>query len=190
MNEQPIRGESYSGLAGELKKPSPWLASEDVGLNVEKLATVLDVQLHRNVKFDQGRIEPKLGALKFKEFPKQMILNSTNRKMMVRLFGMNTELWRGKIVALYVDPEVKMAGQLVNGLRLRPAPPGSRPHAELKDLPASWGDWTDEERGANRAAAGLPALQAWWDTLGKDAKTRLKPKLDSEWKQQAERATA
>jgi hypothetical protein len=193
--EQAPRGESYAGQSGALKKPSPWLASEDIPIGTEKLVTIVDVLRHRNVKFDQGRVESNLGALKFAEFDKQMVLNSTNRKLLVRLFGTDTRNWRSQVVALYVDPNVRMAGEVVNGLRLKMAPRGSRastepkaanPTAELKDLPAPWPEWTDEERGTNRASLGLEALQAWWATLGAGTKTLLKPKLDSEWKPAAE----
>ena len=151
---QTLPPASYTGTSGGLKKSTIWLASEDIGIDVEKTVEVADVELHKNVTFDAGRIEPKVPALRFTGVEKHMILNSTNRKMMVRLFGMDTKDWRGKRVALYVDPDVKMAGQRVNGLRIRPAQEvQSRP---LDELTAA---------GAAVAESGMPALKAWWVKL-------------------------
>jgi hypothetical protein len=192
MSTQVLPPASYSGPSGGLKKSTIWLASEDVGLDVELTVKILDVELHKNVKFDGGRTEEKVPALKFERQEKHMILNSTNRKMLVRLFGMDTKDWRGKWVALYVDPEVKMAGQKVNGLRIRPAQaqgePPQQQAAPLENLPDAWATWGLSERGTNRASLGTAALRAWWDTLSVTDRKLAKPVMDSELKQAAEQA--
>jgi len=169
--EQKLPPASYTGPSGGLKKATVWLASEDVGTDVELTVTIVDVELHRGVKFDAGRTEDKVPALRFKEIEKHMILNSTNRKFLVRMFGMDTKDWRNQRVAIFVDPDVKFAGQKVNGLRLRPAQP----------VPEGWETWTNEQRGENRANAGTQAFRAWWKTLTKEERESVKGKT-AEWK--------
>lgn len=112
-------GEPYTGPSGGLKKPSDWLASEDLPPGAEVAVEVEDVRLFRDVKFEGGRTEPKVAALKFTGKEKMMILNATNRKRMVKMFTADTKQWRKQKVTLYVDPAVKFAGQHVCGLRIK-----------------------------------------------------------------------
>ena len=115
----------YHGASGGLKKPSPWLASEDIG--AAQVRVVIEaVELYKGVEFDQGRVEESIGALKFAGKEKRMILNSTNRKALVNLSGMETRDWLGKPVLLVVDTKVKMMGKIVAGLRIKPAPDSVR----------------------------------------------------------------
>jgi hypothetical protein len=51
----------------------------------------------------------------------------------------------------------------------------------VPSLPAAWDRWTLEERGMNRAAAGVEALRHWFDQLTVADKKTVKPQLD-EWK--------
>jgi hypothetical protein len=121
MNKPPTP-EVYTGPSGGLKKESQWLASEDIGLEKAIRVTIEDVERYKNVEFDKGRVEAKVGALKFAGKDKRMILNSTNRKILIRFFGMNTVDWRGKDILLFVDPNVRMMGETVNGIRIKEAP--------------------------------------------------------------------
>jgi hypothetical protein len=161
-----------------LKKDSPWLASEDIG-DTERRVTIEDVSLHKNVTFDKGRVEAKVAALKLSGLEKRMVLNSTNRKSLVRLFGMDTREWRGKAILLWVDHNVRLAGETVCGLRIKEAPP-----VALVDLPAAWDGWTLEERGENRAGAGTSALEVWWKSLSNADRVALKARLPA-WKETA-----
>lgn len=114
-------GQPYTGPSGGLKKDSHWLASEDIGQR-DVAVTIEAVEIYKDVVFDAGRKEPRLGALKFAGKEKRMILNATNRKALVRLFGMETKDWIGKGVTLYVDPNVRRGGERVPGLRIRTEP--------------------------------------------------------------------
>ena len=59
-------------------------------------------------------------CIKFSEFPKPMVLNSTNIQLLERACGSdNTDDWIGKEVTIYVDPNVSFAGKLTGGLRVR-----------------------------------------------------------------------
>lgn len=58
--------------------------------------------------------------VRFKEFEKPMVLNSTNIKRLAKACDSDdTDEWTGKQVVLYVDPDVEFAGNIVGGLRIR-----------------------------------------------------------------------
>jgi hypothetical protein len=60
-------------------------------------------------------------VVSFREFEKPLILNKTNIKRFARIFGTgDTKAWRWP-VTLYVEPGVEYAGQVVGGIRVRPA---------------------------------------------------------------------
>ena len=110
---------SFTGLSGMLRT-SPWLASEDlIGLG-DVPAEIEDVLLYDEVAFDRGRKEKNVPALKFKGKAKQLVLRATaNRRALVRMYGANTQAWRGKTVYIYHDPEVKFGGRAVGGIRIK-----------------------------------------------------------------------
>ncbi len=116
-----LQSEPYTGPSGGLKKPSDWLASEDLPLGKEVPVEIEDVRLFKNVKFEGGRVEAKVAALKFKGRDKMMILNATNRKRLIKMFTNDTTQWRAQAVRLYVDPKVKnpAGGEPVCGLRIK-----------------------------------------------------------------------
>ena len=67
-----------------------------------------------------GESRSKL-VVRFAEFAKPMVLNSTNIKRLCKIFGTSdTGQWRGE-VELYVDQNIEFGGNIVGGLRLRPA---------------------------------------------------------------------
>lgn len=126
---------TYTGASGGLKKPSPWLASEDIG--AAQVRVIIEaVEIYKGVEFDQGRVEESIGALKFQGKEKRMILNSVNRKALVNLYGMETRDWLGKPVLLVVDTKVKMMGKIVAGLRIKPAPDSVRSISKPESLAA------------------------------------------------------
>ena len=110
---------SFTGLSGMLRT-SPWLASEDlIGLG-DVPAEIEDVLLYDEVAFDRGRKEKNVPALKFKGKAKQLVLRATaNRRALVRMYGANTQAWRGKTVYIYHDPDVKFGGRAVGGIRIK-----------------------------------------------------------------------
>lgn len=109
----------FEGRSAEMKKDSPWLASEDlIGLGDVKVL-IDSVHRHVDVEFDAGRKEKVVYSIKFKGKSKHLILNSTNRKTLVAKFGVNVKDWAGKEVTLYVDPNVRMMGKTVPGLRIK-----------------------------------------------------------------------
>lgn len=59
-------------------------------------------------------------AVRFKEFDKPMVLNTTNIKIAEKVFGSdNTDDWAGKEIVLFTDDNVTFGGELVGGLRFK-----------------------------------------------------------------------
>jgi len=59
-------------------------------------------------------------AIKFQEFQKPMVLNSTNIKIAEKVFGSDdTDVWAGKEIVLFTDENVTFGGELVGGLRFK-----------------------------------------------------------------------
>lgn len=113
------KAEVFSGRSSEMKKDTPWLSSEDIiGLG-DVQVVVEGVCRHQDVEFDAGRKEKTVYSIKFKGKQKQLVINSTNRKMLVSKFGVNVKDWVGKEVTLYVDTNVRMMGKTVNGIRIK-----------------------------------------------------------------------
>lgn len=110
--------EEFDGTASDMRS-SPWLASEDLAGRDQYTLTIKKVFKHRNVKFEKGRTEPVVHALAFHETDKQMVINATNRRRLVKWYGPRTQEWWEQTVTLYVDHEVKLAGQTVDGIRVR-----------------------------------------------------------------------
>jgi hypothetical protein len=59
-------------------------------------------------------------AIKYAEFDKPMLLNSTNIKALEKACGSgDTDEWTGKEVIVYNDENVSFGGQVTGGLRIR-----------------------------------------------------------------------
>ncbi len=62
----------------------------------------------------------------FKEDIKPMVINATNGKI-IRTFAPNNspmvEDWKGLVIELYIDPSIKMKGDIVGGIRIKPTKP-------------------------------------------------------------------
>lgn len=59
-------------------------------------------------------------AMKFQEFKKPMILNSTNLQLLAKACGSEeSDDWVGKKIVIYADPNVSFGGKLVGGLRVK-----------------------------------------------------------------------
>lgn len=115
-----MTSEEFEGYTSEMRE-SPWLASEDILGFSELPVTIESVHRHKNVQFDQGRKKDVVYAVKFAGTTKQLVLNATNRKTLVRMFGSNVKRWKEQKVSLYVDTKVKFAGKLTNGIRIKEA---------------------------------------------------------------------
>ena len=111
--------EVFEGHSSEMKTDSPWLSSEDILGKGDVNVTIEKCFRHRDVEFDAGRKKAVVYSLKFSGANKQLVLNSTNRKTLVRLFGPDVKEWAGKKVTLWVDNNVRLGKETVSGVRIK-----------------------------------------------------------------------
>lgn len=111
---------------------SKYLKQEDV----DEEANVTIVKVGKaNVARENDEPEFKW-LIKFNEFPKPMVLNSTNIKRLARACSSeDTDDWAGKQVILYVDHDVEFGGKVVGGLRIRAMPKAEPVTRSVKDKP-------------------------------------------------------
>lgn len=113
-----MQSQVYEGKSSAMRVNTCWLASEDIIDAGDVKVTIEAVFKNLNAEFDQGRKEKVCFSLKFKGADKQMIVNNTNRKILVAMFGTDTKKWRGQQITLYVT-EVKAFGGMRPGIRIR-----------------------------------------------------------------------
>ncbi len=94
---------------------SKYLKQDDVGDG--KLVTIKALA-RTNVAREDEDPEYKF-VLKFAEFEKCMVLNSTNIKRLGKALGNDTDDWNGGKVVIYVDPDIEYGGKIVGGIRVR-----------------------------------------------------------------------
>lgn len=76
----------------------------------------------------------------FKEEIKPLVLNSTNSKQVAKFTGSKfVDDWNDVLIELYIDTSVKMKGQVVGGVRIRPTQPQIT-KTELTPKHARWED--------------------------------------------------
>ncbi len=113
---------------------SKYLKTSDVPDPV--IVTIRGVKQVNVAREDQ---EPEFKwAIKFAEFQKPMVLNSTNLKIAAKVLASdNTDEWTGKEIVLYTDENVSFGGELVGGLRFKRKEPEPQRKdggaAEMKD---------------------------------------------------------
>ena len=74
----------------------------------------------------------------FKEEIKPLVLNSTNSKQVAKFTGSKfVDDWNNVLIELYIDTNVKMKGQVVGGVRIRPTQP-QLTKEELTPTHARW----------------------------------------------------
>ncbi len=104
---------------------SPYLSSADIVgetiLTIEKVVLEGDKTKKTKDNFNTAYFAEK--NLREGELLKPMILNATNSKTMKSITGTPwIEEWKDVKVCVYVDTKVKMMGDYVEGLRIKPAP--------------------------------------------------------------------
>lgn len=117
-----MRSEEYTGNSAAIKGDCPWLASEDI-LDAGDVTVTIDAcYAVKAAEFEGGRKED-VYTLGFVGKKKQLVLNSINRKTLVKLYGTNVSEWKGKPITLWVDRNVRAFGEIRNGIRIRPTAP-------------------------------------------------------------------
>jgi hypothetical protein len=114
--------------------PSNYLKQSD--FDQDYIVTIRSIE-QRNIAMD-GKPEQLKWLAFFEEFDKPMVLNSTNIQLMAKACGSeDSDDWVGKQVIVYTDPNVSFGGELVGGLRVKPArvAPPARPKAAAAKKP-------------------------------------------------------
>ena len=120
---------------------SKYLKKEDV--DGEVIVTIAKIG-QGNVAMEDKPVEMKW-MIRFKEFPKPMVLNSTNIQLLVKACGSDdTDDWIGKEIILYVDDNVSFGGQLVGGIRVKSARPAAAPKRAGQPGPETFADMEDD----------------------------------------------
>ncbi len=110
---------------------SPYLSSADIVdatvLTISKVALEPDQTKKTKNMFNTAYFAEK--ELRPSETLKPMILNATNSRTMHKLTGSHyIEDWAGTKVTVYVDPNVRNRGEIVEGLRISTEkPPTEKP---------------------------------------------------------------
>jgi hypothetical protein len=118
LDERWIREESMPKVNEMIS--SKFLRKEDIDEDVR--VTVKGVQLEDITDTEQKWV------VYFREYPKGMVLNVTTIRVLESAYGDDSDGWIGKVVLLYVDPNVSFQGRVVGGLRIRvPRPTKAAP---------------------------------------------------------------
>ncbi len=90
---------------------------------VDLIFTVKEVRQEIGVRVAGKKIDANIAY--FNEPIKPLVLNATNSKTMKLLSGGSSfvEDWKGIRIQLYIDPSVKMKGEVVGGVRVMPKSP-------------------------------------------------------------------
>lgn len=107
---------------------SKFLRKED--FEEDRVMTIKTVKLE-DMPGDDGQ---QKWVLYFREDAKGMALNVTSIRVLEKAFGDDSDMWVGKRVMVYVDPNVSFGGRVVGGLRLR-APKGQAAVAPATKAP-------------------------------------------------------
>jgi len=84
--------------------------------------TFKEVKQEYGAKVAGKTIDANIGY--FNEEIKPLVLNSTNSKQMAKFAGSKfVEDWAGLTVELFIDASVKLKGEVVGGVRIRPTQP-------------------------------------------------------------------
>jgi hypothetical protein len=86
--------------------------------------TIKEVKQEYGTKVAGRKIDANIAY--FVEDIKPMVLNATNSKV-IKSFAVNgspfVEDWTNKLIELYIDPSVKMKGEVVGGVKIMPVQP-------------------------------------------------------------------
>jgi hypothetical protein len=105
MPETPP-GEIYRGPPG-IARESTWLTGEDLPHDKDVTLTIENVRIRRNLEMQGGRPKKVALSLQFTGKERELMLNATNRKVLMALYGASTGDWFGKRVIVHVEQDVR-----------------------------------------------------------------------------------
>ena len=95
--------------------PSNYLKAEEI--HGQMIVTIESVGLEK--MHDKTGKEIEKPVVRFLEMPKSLVTNKTNWKMLIKLFGDDTDFWKGKQITMVTIPVVAF-GETVDAIRLTP----------------------------------------------------------------------
>jgi len=131
---------------------SRWMAKEDVpeGSGVDLIMRHVTQEVVGDDQVDKF-------ALHFHGSYKPLLLNKTNTRVLVALFGGDSGQWANKPINVYSDPLVGYGGKLTGGVRLRAAQDQrNRPQPPAQRRPAPPAGWP---QGQASTPAHDPSMQ-------------------------------
>lgn len=96
--------------------PSPHLECADLN-GQDVTVTIRDVDFH-----EVGEEKATKGVVYFQEYKRAMVLNRTNLKRIIAIYGNDTDEWPGKRITLYPS-ETDFGGRTVPCIRIREKAP-------------------------------------------------------------------
>jgi hypothetical protein len=124
---------------------SKYLKKEDVG----EEGTIVTIASFERVNVAMENEPPEYKwTMRFEEFDKPMVLNSTNINLCEQIFDSdNTDDWQGKKIIVYNEPNISFGNKLVGGIRIRAhrkaAPPREMAGRSARNGPTTHGDPDD-----------------------------------------------
>jgi len=122
--------------------------------DVKLIFTIKQVKQEYKTLVAGKRIDANIAY--FKEPVKPLVLNATNSKQVAKFAGSKfVEDWAGLTIELYIDPSVKMKGEVVGGVRIKPTQPilNKRDFAKeilacktINSLQLLWGEMSENEQ--------------------------------------------
>ena len=136
QNMKPLKGEEF------FIRDSEYLGADDIDQKIEPVLTIKNLYRGK-VTLSRGKEVKNVLTFVEESVPgiaevRPLIVNSTNRQMLKRLYGQVTaNALEGKKIQLYIEHGVRNPsnGELTDGIRIRdkkPAGEGAKPKAALK----------------------------------------------------------
>ena len=89
---------------------------------------------------------------------KPLVLNATNSKTMAKMMDSKfVDDWAGAVIELYIDPNVKMKGEMVGGVRIKP----KKAEVQKPKLTPSHKNW-------EKAKTAVQTGEADWDSISEN----------------------
>lgn len=104
--------------ANELFPPNEYLKSDDIDAAGGEMELVIASVGRKEYVNDSGKADVK-GVLGFSNSLLKLTSNTTNTRILISMFGKETDDWIGKKITLYVDEHVQFQGRETRGIRIR-----------------------------------------------------------------------
>ncbi len=110
----------------------PYIEGDFLVGRADVVLTIASIQIEE-MPDHKGRLIEKV-TISFAETAKRLVLNKTNCKVLIRLYGKETDDWQGKRIAVYSE-KVKAFGQEHNAVRIRDGIPERNGRKSVNDVP-------------------------------------------------------